>query len=167
MKASFQQEERMRWVLFWVFVSFFIMITLGTLGALFFELGSLDKDKLDILVYAFPIEIGAAIIALFYFVFGIERKNYSKERKVRLNLGEFSDVTNLVGKNASLSPCEFSGASLGEIETKVLNDQGPYLPLDLPPTTYSVYITVPAGEKEYSGSFVMGTYLVDMTEEKN
>lgn len=167
MPATGEQEDRMRWVLFWVLISFFIVIVLGTLGALFLDFGNLTEKERDLLFYAFLLEIGGAVFTLFYSLFGIKRKDEAKERKVRLSLGEFEDVTNLIGKTALLNPSEFNGNSLGEIQTKVQNDQGPYLPLELPPTAHSVYITVPTGEKAYSGSFVVGTYLVDMFEEQN
>ena len=161
-----EQERRMRWILFLVFVALFVVIVLGTLAAVFLDFGNLKEQHRNILFNVFLVEVGAAVIALFYSIFGLKRKDEVRERKVRLNLGELQDIRKLVGKTALLAPSQINGVSLEEIETTILDDNGPYLPLDLPPAAYAVYVAVASGDKRYSGSFLVGTHLVDMFEEQ-
>jgi len=163
-----QEQERrlMRWILFWVFIALFVVIVLGTLAAVFLGFGNLRDTERSMLFNTFLVEIGVAIIGLFYSIFELKRKGEPSEGRLRLNIGKFQDVRKLIGKTASLAPLGVDGNGLEEIQCKILDDNGPYLPIDLPSTAYSVYISVSAGEKQYSGSFVVGTYLVDLFEEQ-
>ena len=155
----------MRWILFWVFVSLFIVVVVVTLMAAFLGLGSLRSDQVDLLVKAFILEIGAAVVALFYSIFGLRQNKGGEQSRVRLTLGKGTDMRQLVGKTATLSLSTASGANLDDdISRMILNDGGPYIPLDLPPTTHDVYVTVTVGGNIYSGSFVVGTHLVDLTK---
>lgn len=156
----------MRWILFWVFVALFVVIVLGTLGAVFFGFGNLTESERSTLFNIFLVEIGVAVVALFYSIFGLKKRIEAGETKVRLNLGKYADVRKLVGKTAKLSPSKVDGTSLREVECRILDDNGPYLPLSLDPSTYSIYVTIQAVGKFYSGSFVVGTYLVDLFEDE-
>ena len=159
-----KQEALMRWILFGVFLSIFVMAVAGTLGALFFGFGHLTDRERDVLFTTFIVEVGAAIGVLFYSIFKLTRTSAGPAR-VRLSLGEFSDVRTLTGKTATLAPSKADGSSLDEVSVKVLNDNGPCIPLELPEPAYSVYVTVDTGHKRFSGSFIVGTYLVDLEEE--
>lgn len=156
----------MRWILFWVFVLLFVIVVLGTLGAMFFGFGHLTDSERSTLFKFFIVEIAAAIVALFYSIFGLKNKSKAGETRVRLNLGRYADVRKLTGSIATLAPSQVDGTSLTEADCRILYDNGPYLPLSLPPSTYSVYVTVQTGENTYSGSFVVGTYLVDLTKDE-
>ena len=160
-----KQQNLMRWILFWVFLSLFIAVVIGTLGALFFGFGHLTDSERDVLFKVFIVEIGAAIIALFYSIFGLKRPG-AEATRLRLDSGKFSDVQRLIGKAAVLSPSRADGCSLDDINIKVLDDNGPYIPLELPDSAYSAYITVDTGRKRYSGSFIVGTYIVKLSEEE-
>ena len=156
----------MKWILFWVFVALFVLIVVGTLAALFFGFGTLQQNERETLFRVFLVEIGLAVVALFYSIFRIKGKDRSEQGKVRLSLGELGDVRRLVGKAATLSPSKADGSSLqDDIQLRILDDNGPYVPLDLPPIARSVYLTVKLGDKSYSGSFAVGTHLVELNED--
>lgn len=160
------QEGQMKWILFWVFVGLFVLIVMGTLSALFFGFGTLQQNERETLFKVFLIEIGLAVVALFYSIFRIKGIEKSEQARVRLSLGELGDVRRLVGKPATLSPSKADGSNIREdIQTRILDDNGPYIPLDLPPIARSVYLTVRLGDKTYSGSFSVGTHLVELNED--
>ena len=43
------QEGLMRWILFWIFVGLFVVIVLGTLGAVFLGYGELREQERETL----------------------------------------------------------------------------------------------------------------------
>jgi hypothetical protein len=65
----------MRWVLFWIFSSAFVIILIATIGAVFFGLGALQPDERQLLMKAFFVEISIAVCALFYSLFGIKQQS--------------------------------------------------------------------------------------------
>jgi hypothetical protein len=164
MGINLKQENLMRWILFYIFVILFVVIVLVTLAVLIFGIGNLLESERNKLFNVFLVEIGFAVVALFYSIFNIKNKGEIEERKIRLSLGELGDVRKLVGKEAVLAPSKLDGTSLPEQRKRILDDNGPYLPLDLPKDTYYVYITVDAVEETYTASFVAGTYLVNLSK---
>jgi hypothetical protein len=66
------QSETMRWYLFWVFISLFVIISILTILALFFEVGQIGEDDKGKLVTAFLLEVGLAVGALFYSLFKLK-----------------------------------------------------------------------------------------------
>jgi len=162
MPKSDIQENKMKWVLFWVFMAIYVVIVFGTLWAVFLGNDNVTSSEREILFNAFVVEIGAAVIALFYSVFDLKKKGNINDGRLRLNLGEYEDIKKLVGKKAILSPSTLSNESLDEVELTILDDQGPFLPFTLPPSTFSVYLTVQMEDKTYNGSFVVGNYIVDL-----
>lgn len=168
MPAAENQESLMRWVLFWVFVGLFVLIVTGTLLAVFLGFGRLEASERETLFRVFLLEIGAAVIALFYSIFRIKRDSIGEPR-VRLNISDtadlrqLTDVKQLVGRTATLSLSKANGVNIkDDLTRKILDDNGPYIPLDLPPLTHDVYVTVKIGTETYSGSFVVGTHLVGL-----
>ncbi len=160
-----EQEGLMRWILFWIFVGLFVVIVLATLGAVFLRYGDLREQERETLFTVFLVEIGVAVVALFYSLFRLKKPGNGGGDRVRLSLGELADVRRLVGKTAILSPSEQSGVSLEEVECNVLDDNGPFVPLAIPSSAYHVLVTVDARTTTYSGSFVVGTHLVDLSED--
>ena len=65
--------DRMRWVLFWVFISLFVIIVAGTLSMIFFDLGTPQPEERSLLVKVFVIEVGICVATLFYSVFNLQR----------------------------------------------------------------------------------------------
>ncbi len=68
-----QSHDKMRWIMFLVFLILFVSATVCTLSAVFFQIGSPTDDERTLLLRVFVIEIAAAVIALFYSLFGLSR----------------------------------------------------------------------------------------------
>lgn len=75
--TQLEQLTKMRWILFWVITSLFVIIVMITLFVLFFGGGSATEEERSVLFYTFIVEIGVAVFALFYSVFGL--KKYGKK----------------------------------------------------------------------------------------
>lgn len=162
MPLTVSQENKMKWILFWVFIIFFIVILLGTLWAVFIGNVNITESEREVLFKAFIVEIGAAVFALFYSIFGLKKKSEIHNGRLRLSLGEYEDRTKLIGKEAILEPSTLKSESLDEVEIKILDDRGPFLPFTLPPSAYSVYLTVRVDDQTYNGSFIVGNHIVDL-----
>jgi hypothetical protein len=67
------QQNQMKWVLFWVFLAFFMLMVLGTLGMVFFDFGSPTESERELMVKGLIVEIAACIFALFYSIFGLKK----------------------------------------------------------------------------------------------
>jgi hypothetical protein len=67
------QFERMRWYIFWIFIILFVIASVLTILGLFFGIGNLSERHEDKLVLAFVIEVGVAVAALFYSLFGLKK----------------------------------------------------------------------------------------------
>jgi len=63
----------MRWILFWIFLVAFIIIFLATTATVFLGFGQCTQDERSLLFKTFIIEIGIAVAALFYALFGLKR----------------------------------------------------------------------------------------------
>lgn len=72
------QSDRMRWYLFWVFVSLFVVVSFLTILSLFFGIGNLNERHEGKLVTAFVLEVGGAIAGLFYSLFALKRPAMSE-----------------------------------------------------------------------------------------
>jgi hypothetical protein len=73
MKISGEQEYRMRWIMFWVFITAFALILIFTISSVFFGYGQPTSEERRLLFKTFIVEVGIAIAALFYSLFGIKR----------------------------------------------------------------------------------------------
>jgi hypothetical protein len=60
-----KQTRRMRWILFSVFVTLYVVIVILTTLALFFDVVSLKPKHEDLLVPAFILEIAGVVVAMF------------------------------------------------------------------------------------------------------
>jgi len=98
MNNQIKQERAMRWILFWIFVVLFVLVVLGTLGAVFLGFGQLQGRERDTLFNVFLIEIGVAVVALFYSIFGLKKKAASKSTEQEdLNLipSKYDEIFNV------------------------------------------------------------------------
>lgn len=68
------QYFTMRWIIFYVFLVLYVTLVVFTILAVFFNVFELPEGQEEVLFYAFITEIGAAIVALFYSLFEINRK---------------------------------------------------------------------------------------------
>lgn len=66
------QKDQMKWVLFWVFLTLFIIMVLGTLAMVFLGFGSPTESERELMVKGLIGEVAACIIALFYSIFGLK-----------------------------------------------------------------------------------------------
>lgn len=74
-----EQMKKMRWVLFYIFASIFVIIVLGTLLMIFFGVGELTGKERDILFHTFIVEVGIAVIALFRLLFNLKKAREKEE----------------------------------------------------------------------------------------
>ncbi|MDO5969934.1 hypothetical protein Q4Q35_08940 [Flavivirga aquimarina] len=73
-----KQSITMKWVLFWVFIIFYIVITSLTILALFFDFGNLASNFKTPLFATFIVETGVGIIMLFYSLFKLKKEPKDK-----------------------------------------------------------------------------------------
>lgn len=82
MNPESKQYHWMRWILFWIFVVLFLVIVVCTVLAVFFGIGSPSEAEKSLLFKGFLGEIGAAVVALFYAIFGIRRGQSQSRRSL-------------------------------------------------------------------------------------
>ena len=68
------QSKRISWVLFWTFWAIYLLASLGTLGMLFFDFGTVKENERQLLINSFLVETAIAISALFYSLFKLKKK---------------------------------------------------------------------------------------------
>ncbi|MCP5049054.1 MAG: hypothetical protein GY940_17925 [bacterium] len=73
-RAEIKQTNRMKWVLFYIFIGIFVVIVAGTIMVVFFGYGQPTEVERDILFKVFIGEIGLAVMALFKVLFGLKKK---------------------------------------------------------------------------------------------
>ncbi|MCK9208024.1 MAG: hypothetical protein M0P66_13005 [Salinivirgaceae bacterium] len=89
------QNNLMRWILFGVFITFYVLITTFTIFALFFDLGNLSSEFKKPLFTTFIIETGIGIVTLFYSLFGLRRSaNSSSLPKIESEIVNNVNVVN-------------------------------------------------------------------------
>lgn len=76
----------MKWILFWVFISLFVLAVLGTLSVVFLGMGSPTETEREWLVKGLILEVAACVIALFYSIFGLKKPKDSNSDQT------FSDI---------------------------------------------------------------------------
>ncbi|MDO8343819.1 MAG: hypothetical protein Q7T48_11495 [Cellvibrio sp.] len=69
------QLDQMKWILFWVFLILFVLMVLGTLAMVFFGFGAPTESERSLMVKGLILEVGASILALFYSIFGLNKKS--------------------------------------------------------------------------------------------
>lgn len=162
-------NDTQRWILFFLFVSAFIFITVFTIGALFFDLGTLSEAFEEKLFYVLIIEIVGAILLLFKSAFSLQSQDNDEpefnNKTVWLDFDETIDISQLVDKKAIISPRSETGTPLGkDIINTVLKDRGGlYVKPELPHDTESVFVTLCLNEQSiYEGSFPVKSYVVKL-----
>ncbi|HAO22243.1 MAG TPA: hypothetical protein DCQ37_18325 [Desulfobacteraceae bacterium] len=76
-------NNRMRWIMFWIFTVLFTLIVLSTIAFIFYGVGDVPPEFQKTIFYSFIIEIGGAVVALFYGLFGLKG---SSQQSVQLDL---------------------------------------------------------------------------------
>jgi hypothetical protein len=80
-RAEIKQNKRMKWILFYIFVTIFVIIVAGTIMVVFFGYGKPTEVEREILFKVFIGEIGIAVLALFKLLFGLKKKEREPEEK--------------------------------------------------------------------------------------
>ena len=131
------QDYWIRWILIIVFLLIFVLTSLGTLGSIFLDFGSLDNNHKKILVNIFIVEVGLAITGLFYSVFALKNKLYENLR-VRLNLiqdednSQEADVLQFLRGTADLEVFDSEAKVIQEFnKLRIRDDRGPYILLPI------------------------------------
>lgn len=73
--------HKMKWILFVVFLTLFVLATLGTFSFVFLGFGTPTEAEREWLVRGLVIEIATCVIALFYQFFGIKKSGSTDEIK--------------------------------------------------------------------------------------
>jgi hypothetical protein len=81
--SDIENKEKMRWILFWVFIVIFIVITICTIILIFFDFGAVRENERDLLFKVFIGEVGLAIITLFYSLFGLKKQNPPDKKTIK------------------------------------------------------------------------------------
>ncbi|MFD9815824.1 DUF1045 domain-containing protein [Streptomyces sp. NPDC059080] len=66
------QLEKMRWILFYVFITLFVLIVGSTVWAIFFSLNGWNPQDKNLITKIFVGEVGISVIALFYGLFNLK-----------------------------------------------------------------------------------------------
>lgn len=154
--------EKQLSILFYVFISLFILLTCLTIWGVFFGLEHLEKNYKDTLFTALLMEIVGAVILLFKLGFGIKSGGRS-DKKIWVDFDEETDVKQFIGKDVIVSPRTEKGNPIGdEFTIKILNDRGLYVVPKLPDNTESVFVTLELDDDVYEGSFSVQSFIVKL-----
>jgi hypothetical protein len=75
-------NDKMKWILFTVFMILFVLAVLGTLGVVFFGFGTPTDSERELLVKGLILEISACVIALFYSIFGLKKTEVLSDERI-------------------------------------------------------------------------------------
>lgn len=81
-KSGLAQTEKMRWIVFYIFIGLFVLIVLVTIAAVFYGFGNVPQEVRQSVFNIYIIEIGVAVIALFYSLFGLKKDRELKPSEV-------------------------------------------------------------------------------------
>jgi flagellar basal body-associated protein FliL len=75
-------NDKMKWILFTVFIILFVLAVLGTLGVVFFNFGTPTDRERELLVTGLILEVAACVIALFYSIFGLTKTEPLSDERI-------------------------------------------------------------------------------------
>lgn len=130
-KLNEKQITKMRWFLFYIFASIFVIIVIGTLLVVFFGVGKPTEKERDLLFNFFIVEVGIAIIALFKMLFNLKKKPQEEKQEEKPILevgGRYEYEINCGDHTIFLGECKIKqkGRSLnfsGERKKKIVEDK--------------------------------------------
>lgn len=102
-----RQSHTMRWVLFWVFVSIFVITCVGTLAMVFFGWGSSQGEERKFLVTGVVVQTATSVFALFYSLFGMKKAEPAptllrESERADTSLASSADVVRLTNECSQL-----------------------------------------------------------------
>lgn len=126
-KLNEKQITKMRWVLFCIFASIFVIIVIGTLLVVFFGVGKPTEKERDLLFNVFIVEVGIAIIALFRLLFNL-KKRHPEEKPILEVGGRYEYEINFGDNTLFLGECRIKQKSRslyfsGERKKKIVGDK--------------------------------------------
>lgn len=159
-------NDTQKWILFWVFIGAFLIITGLTIWGVFFGLSGLDDTYKNKLFYALILEILGAVIVLFKTGFG-QKAEGVLTKKIWIDFEDGLDVRRYIGKNVTISPRGEDGTPYGEeISSNILKDRALYVAPNLPEGTANVFITLELDQEVFEGSFSANSYVVKLEEQE-
>ncbi|WP_223789429.1 hypothetical protein [Marinicella meishanensis] len=157
--------KKQKSILFYVFVTLFLAITVLTIYGIFFELEKLDEKYKDKLFYALILEVVGAVLLLFKMGFG-QATDAVISNKIWLEFDRDSDLKKMVGREVVVSARSDSGQVIGEdAKVRILKDQALYISHTLPPNTESVFLSLDLDGIFYEGSFAAKSFIVKLEGE--
>ena len=120
MLGNEKQITTMRWVLFWIFTTLFVLIVIATLSMVFLGFGEPTESERNLLFKVFIGEIGVSVVALFYSIFGIKTK--SKEDKVTICTDSTEVIKSTVEGKDEDSEKKQKNAPIISIDDKLKNE---------------------------------------------
>jgi len=159
--------KKMRWTLFLVVLTLFCLMTVLTLGTVFFGWFAVDSRYETLLYSLFVAELGVATMALFYSLFGLVRygrSSASKDTVIQLHFDGMNDPNRFVGHTAEVVLYDAESNVLHEQHCKIFLDYGPRIALRMHKLAHNLFIGVTLGKQNYSGSFAIDSYLVDLVK---
>jgi hypothetical protein len=112
------QTTKMRWILFYIFATVFVIIVVCTLSVVFFGMGEPTEKERDVLFNVFIMEVGVAELAIFRLIFNLKRGPKDKE----------THMVNVDGKYEYELTCSDNKRFLGEClikqEDRILSFNG-------------------------------------------
>ncbi len=165
-----QQQKTMRWILFLIILLLFLVISILTIYEVFIrDINHLMEDERELLFNTFLVSIGTSIIALFYSIFGLkhsggESKEIGSDREfiIRLNFEDLRDIKSFFGLEVVCTPIAEHSETLAEISCYIIDDGGPCITIKPPKASKFALISFDKNGISYSGSFALGSFLVDM-----
>lgn len=159
-------NDTQKWILFWVFIGAFLIITGLTIWGVFFGLAELSDTYKDKLFYALILEILGAVIVLFKTGFA-QKAESALTKKIWIDFEDGMDVKKYVGKNVTISPRGEDGTPLTEdISNSIMKDRALYVTPELPEGTTNVFITLELDEEVFEGSFSANSYVVKLEDQE-
>lgn len=105
-QGEIKQNKRMRWILFYIFITIFVLIVAGTIATVFFGFGSPSPNERSLLFKIFIGEIGIAVLTLFRVLFGLKRKPVEAVESIPRVDGKYKyEITTSDNKNSITGEC--------------------------------------------------------------
>lgn len=73
-RSEKKQTRRMKWILFYVVVSIFVVVAIGIILVVFLDIGNPKPSERDFLFKVFIGDVGVAVLAMIYKIFDLKKK---------------------------------------------------------------------------------------------
>lgn len=118
-RGEIKQNKRMKWILFFIFTSIFVLLVAATVMVVFFGIGSPSPKEREFLFHVFIGEVGLSVLALFKVLFGLKKSPVNKEAPVKNVDGKYKYELTCSEKNMV-----YSGECLVKQQGRALSFNG-------------------------------------------